>query len=95
MIQNAVQLCGLPSEDPNAHIANFLEICDIFKHNGVTNDAIRLRLFFFSLKDKAKSWLISLPTSSITIWNSLAQFLAKYFSPSKTIKMSNNITNFL
>ena len=59
LIQNAVQLYGLPSEDPNAYIANFLEICDIFKHNGVTNDAIRLRLFSFSLNDKVKSWLNS------------------------------------
>ena len=46
MIQNTIQFCGLPNEDPNAHIVNFLEICDTFKHNGVTNDAIRFRLFF-------------------------------------------------
>ena len=54
MVQ-ANQFCGLANEDPNAHIASFLEICDTFKHNGVTNDAIRLRLFPFSLRDKAKS----------------------------------------
>ena len=53
MIQQTVQFGGLSQEDPNVHIANFLEICDTFKHNGVTDDAIRLRLFPFSLRDKA------------------------------------------
>src|SRR5262249_39580625 len=52
MIQNTVQFGVLPSEDPNAHIASFLEICDTFKANGVSNDAIRLRLFPFSLRDR-------------------------------------------
>ena len=28
MIQQTVQFCGFPNEDPNAHIANFLEICE-------------------------------------------------------------------
>ncbi|KAF7800716.1 DNA-directed DNA polymerase [Senna tora] len=49
-----------PLKHPNNHILNFLEICDAFKHNGVSDDAIRLRLFPFSLRDKAKVWLQSL-----------------------------------
>ena len=55
MIQNSIQFHGLSIEDPNLYIANFLEICDMYKANGARDDAIRLRLFPFSLKDKAKA----------------------------------------
>ena len=55
MIQNSVQFGGLANDDPNLHIANFLEICDTFKHNGMTDDAIRLWLFLFSQNNKAKA----------------------------------------
>ena len=55
MIQTFVQFGGLATDDPNTHITNFLEKCDTFKHNRVSDDAIRLRFFPFSLRDKAKS----------------------------------------
>ena len=88
MIQNLGQFHGLPSENPHLHIAHFLEICDMFKANGATDDAIRLRLFSFSLKDKAKAWLNSLPTGFIHDYRTLAKkFLAKYFPLAKTIKL--------
>ena len=96
MIQSTVQFSGYVHDDPNAHISNFLELYDTFKINGVSDDAIRLRLFSFSLRDKAKSWLHSLPVGSITTWDVLTQkFLAKYFSPSKTAKMRNDITSIM
>ncbi|GAV68779.1 hypothetical protein CFOL_v3_12282 [Cephalotus follicularis] len=66
IIQQLVQFGRFPSDDPNIHITNFLDICDTFKHNGVSDDVIRLRLFPFSLRDKAKGWLISLPLDTIT-----------------------------
>ena len=96
MIQNNAQFYGLSNEDPNSHISNFLEICETIKINGVSKDAIRLRLFPFSLKDKAKQWLNSLPNNSITTWDQLSRaFMNKYFPPVKTFKLRNDITNFV
>ena len=53
LVQNNTQFGGLPSEDSNRHITNFLELCDTVKISGVSNDEIRRRLFPFSLRDKA------------------------------------------
>ncbi|CAL8152823.1 unnamed protein product [Prunus armeniaca] len=73
----------------------FYEICDTFKCNGATNDVVRLRLFPFSLKEKAKSWLNSQPPNSITTWDDLAKkFLAKFFPPAMTGKLRNDIMSF-
>ncbi|KAK8957227.1 hypothetical protein KSP39_PZI000978 [Platanthera zijinensis] len=95
MVQQYVQFDGLQDEDPNAHISNFLEICDTFKINGVSDDAIRLRLFPFTLRTKAKQWLSSLPRGSITTWAEMTErFLTKYFPPAKTAKLRNDITYF-
>ena len=68
MVQQFVQFDGFQDEDPNAHIANFLEVSDTFKINGAMDDAIRLRLFPFSLRNRAKQWLNYFPRGSITTW---------------------------
>ena len=65
------------------------------KYNGVSDDAILLRLFPFSLKDKAKHWLYSEPPESITSWDNLVhKFLSKNFPPEKAAKMRIEIHNF-
>ena len=94
MVQNN-QFRGLQGEDPYAHILTFLNVCATFKINGMTDDAIRLKLFSFLVKDKAQLWLVSLPNESITTWDQLKQaFLHKYFPPHKTAKFHNEITTF-
>ena len=44
------QFAGHPSENPNAHLHKFPAKCDTIKINGSFSDAIRLRIFPFSLR---------------------------------------------
>ncbi|CAN6585778.1 unnamed protein product [Malus baccata var. baccata] len=69
---------GLPNNDPNMHLADFIEACDNTKIRGFFYKAIKLRLFPFSLKDKTKAWLHSLP----------------FFPSSKTLALKKEILAF-
>jgi hypothetical protein len=48
--------CGKASEDANAHLQHFLEICSTFTIRRVTQDAVHLHLFPYSLLGKVKQW---------------------------------------
>lgn len=50
-----------PLEDPHLHLPIFLESCDTLKINGVSNDTLKMRHFPFSLEDKARSCIYTLP----------------------------------
>ena len=54
MLQN-IQFHGLLSENPNMNLTNYIEVCDTVKYNGVTEEAIRLRLFPLSLGNRVKN----------------------------------------
>ena len=49
-----MQFDDLVDEDPHILLANLIEICDMFKINSVFDDAIKLRLFPFYLRSRAK-----------------------------------------
>lgn len=86
---------GSPTEDPNLHFYFLVQYADTLKSNGVDPRAIQLRLFPVSLRHKAIAWLQSLPYNSIIIWNKIKKaFLARYFQPSKTTMLRNQITCF-
>ena len=75
----------LPNEDPYAHMAMFIEICNTVKIVGVLDEAIRLSLFSFSLAGEAKRWLHSFKGNSLKTWEEVFEkFLKKYFLESKT-----------
>ena len=76
------QFGGNPFEDPNGHILNFLEVCGTIKMNGVDHDVIKLKLFPFSLRDKARSWYHNLIPGSINRGGEIVEvFLTKKFPP--------------
>lgn len=90
------QFGGGITEDPYLHLVRFLGICGIVKIKGASDDAIRLRLFPFSLKDEADNWLYDQPKRSIYTWDDLAsQFMGRYFHFYKRAKMRNEITSFV
>ena len=83
------------NEDPHKHLRFFLDICGTVKMHGVSNNAIKLRLFPFSLQDQAKDWLKTIPPNSITTWEILAQaFLNKYFPPVKCQRLRTEFGTF-
>jgi Retrotransposon gag protein len=89
------QFSGLPTESPHDHLSDFLTKCNTIRIAGVTQEYIKLALFPFSLRDRAKSWLLSEPPNKYTTWNGLAQgFLTKFYPPNKTSEMRSKIQSF-
>ncbi|GJS71480.1 reverse transcriptase domain-containing protein [Tanacetum coccineum] len=63
--------------------------------NGVTDDAIRVYLFPYSLTHHATAWFDHLPKNSIHTFQGMAsKFLSKYIPPSMVMKLRNDISNF-
>ena len=85
---------GMESENPNTHIREFEEVCNTFKEDTTTLDLMRLKLFPFTLKDKAKIWLNSLKPRTIRNWTEMqAEFLKKFFTH-RTNSLKRQISTF-
>jgi hypothetical protein len=48
------QFSGAGTKDAAAHLNNFVELCEMQKYKDVESDIINLKLFPFSLREKAK-----------------------------------------
>lgn len=89
------QFGGGMNDDPHMHLWAFLTICDTVKMNGVSEDIIRLRLFPFSLRDKAKSWLYYLQPETINTWGEMSdRFLLNFFPIIKSLRVIEEMTEF-
>lgn len=81
--------------NPHTHISWFLDMCRHFRYQGISDDAIKLRLFPHTLRDKALEWLDSLPVASINTWDELAhRFCTKFFSLAKVAQLRHDISIF-
>ncbi|XP_052298373.1 uncharacterized protein LOC102614752 [Citrus sinensis] len=86
---------GLESENPYLHLRDFEEVCNTYTDQNCSMNIIRLKLFPFSLKDKAKTWLQNLRSGSVRTWNNMQeQFLKKFFPPHRTNSFKRQITSF-
>jgi hypothetical protein len=93
MVQQS-PFCGKALEDANAHFQHFLEICSTFTIRGVTQDAIHLCPFPFSLIGKAKQCFYS-NKEAVSTWEKCSNaFLAKFFPLGKTSALWNKISGF-
>ena len=93
MVQ-ASQVSGKAHEDASAHLQHILEICSTFTIKGVTQDAILLRLFPFSLLEKANQWSYVNKDRNTTWDNCSTAFLAKFFATGRTNALCGRISSF-
>ncbi|GJX67377.1 reverse transcriptase domain-containing protein [Tanacetum coccineum] len=101
LVQNK-QFFGHDKEDPHAHIRYFNKITSTMKFPNVPSTSVKLMLFPFSLEGAARIWLEKEPTRSILFekepprsiitWDDLVlKFFNKFFHPSKTTNLRNEI----
>nr|GEU48858.1 reverse transcriptase domain-containing protein [Tanacetum cinerariifolium] len=68
------QFHGFERDGPHAHIRWFNKITSTFKYRNVSNEAIKLMLFPFSLDRAARIWLEKEQPRSILTWEDLNHF---------------------
>ena len=87
---------GLSQERPYTHVKMFEEVCGTLQLGGLISEGLKMRLFPFSLQDRAREWLHRLPPASIRSWQQLQEeFLNAFFPPHRTSSMRDDILRFI
>ncbi|GKA33659.1 zinc finger, CCHC-type containing protein [Tanacetum coccineum] len=96
LVQNGCSFHGLRSEDPNQHLKDFIKLVDSLDLGVANRERTHLRLFQFSLHDKASNWPERLPAGSISTWGGglTTHFLAQFFPSGRIAKLHNDILMF-
>ncbi|KAI3504154.1 hypothetical protein L1887_32699 [Cichorium endivia] len=86
---------GHKQDDPYDHLYQFLAITNANIPRNTNRNNFRLRIFPFTLKDKAKYWFTSLQPNSIKTWEQLkAKLLKEFYPASKTSEIRRAIQDF-
>ncbi|KAH6783205.1 hypothetical protein C2S52_008164 [Perilla frutescens var. hirtella] len=86
---------GMPAEDALNFIWEFYAVVQTFPLQGLNEDQLKMRCFPYTLKDRAKTWFMSLPANSLANWNAVYEkFMAKYYSNQKTQDLRAQIVTF-
>nr|GFA43368.1 reverse transcriptase domain-containing protein [Tanacetum cinerariifolium] len=95
LCQSTMNGRGRPIAPVNIQATDFGMKNHMIQQNGVTDDALLLYLFPYSLTHHATAWFDRLPKNSIHTFQEMAsKFLSKYFPPSMVTKLRNDINNF-
>ena len=87
---------GMGSKNPHTHIREFEEVCNTYKEDTTTVNLMRLKIFPFTMNDKAKIWLNSLRLRPIQNWTEIqVEFFKKFFSTHGTNSLKRQISTFL
>jgi hypothetical protein len=95
VIQVLPSFHDLDLENPYSHVKKFKDICATFKFQNFYEESVHLRLFPFSLHNRAKVWLDSNMLGYITSReNLLNKFYNKFFPMSKVNECRKEISSF-
>ncbi|XP_057513288.1 uncharacterized protein LOC130795259 [Actinidia eriantha] len=96
MLINLPIFRGVLNENPYTHVELFEEIVSTVRVDvNIRTEWVKLRLFPFSLKERAKEWFSMLRPGSIRTWVDLQkEFYKKYFSISRTTQLKRAVTLF-
>jgi hypothetical protein len=95
VIQMLPSFYGLDHENPYSHVKKFRSITATTKFQNFSEESVNLRLFPFSIYDRAAEWLDSLALGSITSWEELLkQFYHRFFPMSRVNEARKEISSF-
>ena len=95
MISLLPQFYSIENEKAYLHLREFDEVCETFSNQTCPKEITKLKLFPFTLKDRAKAWLLSLKAGSIFTWSALHDaFLKKFFPNRLTTDLMRKIKIF-
>ncbi|CAA6672149.1 unnamed protein product [Spirodela intermedia] len=83
LVQMLPHFHGMAHEEPYKHLEDFSQVCEISHYPNVPIETAKMKLFPFTLKDKAKDWLQAL-AQELNSWSEMeAAFLKKFYSVDK------------
>ena len=83
-------------EDAYIFMRKFEEVCTTMRLQQLTEDAVKLKLINFALKDSAKKWLYSLSNQSIASWEGFVRvFLKKIFHTVRLPNLGMKLISFI
>jgi hypothetical protein len=95
VIQMLPSFYGLDHENPYSNVKKFKNIYATTKFQNFSEESVHLRLFPFSLHNRATKWLDSNTPGSIKSWEILLkQFYNKFFPMSRVNEARKEISSF-